>query len=81
MTHAMKYSEIKTMDQLEKAQKQVKAKIGKKGDDVRDAVYGIKETYSPSHMMLSGLKSVSSYIPIDQLLLTTVRRFKRRLLK
>ena len=71
----MKYSEIKTMGQLEKAQEQVK------GDDVRASFYDIKETYSPSHLMMSGLKSFSSYIPVDQLLLTTVRRLKRRLLK
>ena len=77
----MKYSEIKTMGQLEKAQEQVKAKIGNKGDDVRTSFYDIKETYSPSHLMMSGLKSFSSYIPVDQLLLTTVRRLKRRLLK
>ena len=81
MTGAMKYSEIKTMDQLEKAQKQVKARISTKGDEVRDSFYGVKESYSPTHLMVSGLKSVSSYIPIDQLLLTTVRRLKRRILK
>ena len=77
----MKYSEIKTMGQLEKAQEQDKAKLSNKGDDVRASFYDIKETYSPSHLMMSGLKSFSSYIPVDQLLLTTVRRLKRRLLK
>lgn len=77
----MNYNEIKTMEQLEKARKQVKARIGTKGDQVRDSFYGVKESYSPSHLMVSGLKSVSSYIPIDQLLLTTVRRIKRLLLK
>lgn len=77
----MKYSEIKTMDQLEKARKQVKKKIGRKGDDVKESFHGLKESYSPSHLMISGLKSFSSYLPVDQLLLTTVRRLRRRLLK
>ena len=77
----MKYSEIKTLDQLEKAQKQVRKRIGSKGEEVRDAFYDMKESYTPTHLMVSGLKSVSSYIPVDQLLLTTVRRIKRRLLK
>ena len=77
----MKYSEIKTMEQLEKAQKQVKKRLGTKGDEVRASFYDMKESYTPSHMMLTGLKSFSSYIPIDQLLLTTVRRLRRRLLK
>lgn len=77
----MKYSEIKTMEQLEKARKQVRKKIGSKGDDVRASFYDMKESYTPSHLMISGLKSFSSYIPVDQLLLTTVRRLRRRLLK
>lgn len=77
----MKYSEIKTMDQLEKARKQVRKKIGSKGDDVRASFYDMKESYTPSHLMISGLKSFSSYIPVDQLLLTTVRRLRRKLLK
>lgn len=77
----MKYSEIKTMDQLERAQKQVKVRLEGKGDDVRDSFFDMRESYSPSRLMVSGLKSVSAYIPFDQLLLTTVRRLKRRLLK
>jgi len=77
----MKYSEIKTMEQLEKAQKQVKKRLGSKGDEVRESFYDMKESYTPTHLMVSGLKSFSSYIPVDQLLLTTVRRLKRRLLK
>ena len=77
----MKYSEIKTMEQLEKAQKQVKKRLGSKGDEVLESFYDMKESYTPSHLMVSGLKSFSSYIPVDQLLLTTVRRLKKRLLK
>ena len=77
----MKYSEIKTMDQLEKAQKQIKKRLGSKGDEVRASFYDMKESYTPSHLMMSGLKSFSSYIPVDQLLLTTVRRLRRKLLK
>jgi len=77
----MKYSEIKTMDQLEEAQKQVKRRVNKKEVAVKDSFYGVRESYSPGNMLLSGLKSVSSYIPIDQLLLSTVRLLKRRFLK
>ena len=40
----MKYSEIKTMDQLEKARKQVRKKIGRKGDEVKDSFHGLKES-------------------------------------
>ena len=70
----MKYRDIKTMDQLEEAEKLVKERISSSFAD-------LKETYTPSNMLLSGLRSISSYIPIDQLLLSTVRLFKRKLLK
>jgi len=77
----MKYSEIKTMDQLEEAQKQVKRRINSKEVAVKDSFYGVRESYTPSNILLSGLKSVSAYVPIDQLLLSTVRLIKRRILK
>ncbi len=81
MTGAMKYRDIKTMDQLEEAQKQVKRRISDQEGAVKHSFADVKESYSPGNMLLSGLKSVSSYIPIDQLLLSTVRVFKRKLLK
>ena len=77
----MKYSDIKTMDQLEKAQKQVKSMLESKSVEVKESFYDMRESYSPGNMLMSGLKSVSAYIPVDQLLLTTVRRLKRRILK
>jgi len=77
----MKYCEIKTLDQLEKARKQVKRKIGRKGDDVKESFNDMKDSYSLYRMMVTGLKSISSYVPVDQLLLTTVRRIKRRIAK
>ena len=42
----MKYSEIKTMDQLEKARKKVRQQIGRKGEEVKDALYDVRESYS-----------------------------------
>ena len=75
----MKYNEIKTMSELEAAQKQVKRKIKSKGEAVKDSFYDMRQAYSPGNMLLSGLRSVSAYVPVDSLLLTTVRRLKRRL--
>lgn len=67
------------MSELEEAQKQVKRSIRNKGEAVKDSFYEMRESYSPGNMLLAGLRSVSSYIPVDQLLLTTVRRLRRRL--
>lgn len=77
----MKYSEIKTMSQLEEAQRQVKRRVKKKGEAVKDSFRDMKESYSPGNMLLFGLRSVSSYVPVDQFLLTTVRRLKKSLSK
>ncbi|MBQ8060533.1 MAG: hypothetical protein IJ205_01115 [Bacteroidales bacterium] len=77
----MKYSDIKTMDQLEAAQQKVKSRLESKGVEVKESFYDMRESYSPGNMLMSGLKSVSSYIPVDQLLLTTVRRLKHKILK
>lgn len=77
----MKFSEIKTMGQLEEAQRQIKKRVKNKGEAVKDSFRDMKESYSPGNMLLSGLRSVSSYVPVDQFLLTTVRRLKRSLSK
>ena len=77
----MKYSDIKTMDQLEEAQKQIKESVGNKGDAVKQSFADMKQSYSPGNMLRSGLKTVSSYIPIDNLLLSTVKTIKKKLLK
>ena len=63
------------------AEKQVKRRISSQEGAVKHSFADMKATYSPGNMLLSGLKSISSYIPIDQLLLSTVRLFKRKMLK
>ena len=77
----MKYSEIKTMDDLQRAQKYVRSRLDVKKDSVRDSVYGLREAYSPSNMIVSGLRSVSSMVPFEKLLLLAVRSLKNHFLK
>lgn len=77
----MKYSDIKTMEDLDKAQKFVKRRLDAKGDSVRCSFYAMKDCYSPSNMMISGLRAVSSVIPFDRLLLAGVTWLKRRVLR
>ena len=76
----MKYSDIKTLDQLEEAQRQVKKRIDSKGKAVQHSFADMKESYSPGNMLLSGLRSVSNYIPIDRLILSSVKGIKRFLM-
>lgn len=81
MNIAMKYSEIKTMEELEKAQKSLRKRIDRKGDSVRGSLYEVKDSFTPVNLVATGLKSVSSVVPFDRMLLTVVSSLKQRLLK
>ena len=77
----MKYSEIKTMEELEKAQKNIRKRIDRKGDAVRESLYEVKDSFTPVNLVATGLKSVSSVVPFDMMLLTVVSALKQRLSK
>lgn len=81
MKGAMKYSEIKTMEELEKAQKNIRKRIDRKGDAVRESLYEVKDSFTPVNLVATGLKSVSSVVPFDRMLLTVVSALKQRLSK
>ncbi|MCQ2162750.1 MAG: hypothetical protein MJY86_05680 [Bacteroidales bacterium] len=74
----MKYSEIKTMEDLERAQRSVRAGLDAKKEAVRCSVMGVRESYSPSNIMMSGLRAVSSVIPVDRILLVAVEAIRKR---
>ena len=77
----MKYKEIKTMDQLDKARLQVKSRLEKEDRHFKDSFLGVRQAYSPANMLLSSLRDASTVFPFDKLLLTAVRRARRLLLK
>lgn len=74
----MKYSEIKTMEDLERAQRSVRAGLDAKKEAVRCSVMGVRESYSPSNIMMSGLRAVSSVIPVDRILLVAVEAVRKK---
>lgn len=69
----MKYSEIKTMDELEACQKQVRAQIGDEGSAIASSLENLREAYSPMNMFARGLNSISDAIPYRQFMLMVVR--------
>jgi len=75
----MKFSEIKTMKDLESAQRSVRRRIDLKGENVRTSLYDVKEAYTPSNLLFSGLRSVSSFLPVDSILLSLISGLKRKL--
>ena len=77
----MRYSEIKTMDGLESAQKDVRERLRRRELAVRGSLRDVKEAFTPSNLLLSGLRGLSAFLPVEKLLLVAIRIFKRRIFK
>ena len=77
----MRYSEIKTMDELESAQKDVRERLGRKRFLMVESLSDVKEALTPSNLLFSGLRGLSAFLPVEKMLLVAVRIFKRRLFK
>ena len=77
----MRYSEIKTMDGLESAQKDVRERLRRRELAVRESLLDVKEAFTPSNMLFIGLRNLSAFLPVEKLLLVAIRIFKRRLFR
>lgn len=77
----MRYSEIKTMDGLESAQKDVRERLRRRELAVRESLLDVKEAFTPSNMFFSGLRNISAFLPVEKLLLAAVRLLKHRIFK
>ena len=75
----MKYSEIKTLGELETARRDARERIGRKELAVRESFLDVKESYTPSNLIFSGLRNLSTFIPVEKMLLVAVKVLKRRL--
>ena len=77
----MRYSEIKTMDELESAQKDVRERLVRREFLMRESLSDVKDAFTPSNMLFSSLRGLSAFVPVDKLLLLAIRIFKRKLFK
>lgn len=77
----MRYSEIKTMDELESAQKDVRERLVRREFLMRESLSGVKDAFTPSNMLFSSLRGLSAFVPVEKLLLLAIRIFKRKLFK
>ena len=77
----MRYSEIKTMDELESAQKDVRERLSRREFLMRESLSEVKEAFTPSNMFFSGLRNISAFIPVEKMLLLVIRLFKRKIFK
>lgn len=77
----MRYSEIKTMDKLESAQKDVRERLVRREFLMRESLSDVKDAFTPSNMLFSSLRGLSAFVPVEKLLLLAIRIFKRKLFK
>ncbi len=77
----MRYSEIKTMDELESAQKDVRERLVCREFLMRESLSDVKDAFTPSNMLFSSLRGLSAFVPVEKLLLLAIRIFKRKLFK
>lgn len=77
----MRYSEIKTMDELESAQNDVRERLVRREFLLRESLSDVKEAFTPSNLLLSGLRNLSAFLPVEKLLLAAVRLLKHRIFK
>ena len=75
----MRYSEIKTMDEL--AQKDVRERLVRREFLMRESLSDVKDAFTPSNMLFSSLRGLSAFVPVEKLLLLAIRIFKRKLFK
>lgn len=77
----MRYSEIKTMNELESAQNDVRERLVRREFLLRESLSDVKEAFTPSNMFFSGLRNISAFLPVEKLLLVAIRIIKRRIFK
>lgn len=77
----MRYSEIKMMDELESAQKDVRERLVRREFLMRESLSDVKDAFTPSNMLFSSLRGLSAFVPVEKLLLLAIRIFKRKLFK
>lgn len=77
----MRYSEIKTMDELESAQRNVRERLNRRKLAMRESLLDAREAFTHSNMLFSGLRNLSAFLPVEKLLLAAVRLLKHRIFK
>lgn len=74
-----KYSYINNIPELEAAQRQIKAKLKEKTSEMTERFYDLRESFTPSNLLVSGIRSISGFIPFDTILLFLIRRLRNRM--
>ena len=74
----MKYSDIKDIRGLDAAREDIASRLESKGREIYANYDRVRESYSPTSLFASAVKSISGSIPFDRILLSAVRSLIRR---
>ena len=73
------YKDIKNLEDLDNAQKQLQKKLRKKEKRISKNFDGVKDSFTPVNLFATGLHGVSRSIPFDLYLLNLVRKLKKKM--
>ena len=75
----MKYTDIKTLAELDSAIRAAKGKAEAKAAMVNELWAEAREAYSGTNLIASGLRGASGIIPFDRIALWGIRALRRKL--
>ena len=74
----MKYSEIKNIESLDAARRRLKADIDAKRRELASGAEAFRDACTPMAIVAEGLRRASATIPVDRIVLSLIRRLRRR---
>lgn len=75
----MNYAEIRDMESLDTARREISEKLDVKGKDVIDILRDVRETCTPAGLLAAGIRRLSGTVPLDRIVLMAIRIIKSRL--
>lgn len=74
----MNFSGIKNMAELDSARAKLSAELAGRKRDIVNSLDSAKKTYTPTAIVAEGLRRASATIPVDRIVLSLIRRLRRR---
>ena len=73
------YKSIRNLSDIDRERESVRAQLSIKENHLSSSLMTVKEGFTPTNLFARGVRSVSSVIPLDRIVLAAVRFLKRRL--
>ena len=75
------YRNIRNVSDIDRERETIRTRLSLEGDKVTSSFMSLKEDLTPVNLFSEGVKSVSSIVPLDRLVLCVVRFLKKKLSK